>query len=474
MWQLADKKLSSRLLLGTAQYPSLSCLQDAIKSSATEIVTVSLRRQNAESNQSNHFWDVIKESTCHILPNTAGCRSAQEAITVAQMARELFNTNWIKLEVIGDEYTLQPDPFELVKAAEVLIAEGFEVFPYCTDDLILCQRLADAGCRILMPWAAPIGSGRGLLNPYALSLLRARFPKHTLIVDAGIGKASHATQAMELGFDGVLLNSAVSLAKDPVHMAEAFKHAVQAGRAAYEAGMIPERNMANASTPLIDTLFWHQEKNFVKRKFPSCGPKALGLYPVVDSVEWLKKLLPLGVSTIQLRIKNKDLPELEEAIKEGVELAQHYQARLFINDYWELAIKHGAYGVHLGQEDLVIADIDKIYQAGLRLGVSTHSADEINNALNVDPSYLAFGPIYPTTSKVMPFSPQGLQRLQTWCQSLTYPVVAIGGINEDRMNEVLATGVNGVAMISAITQAEDPIAMTQQLLKFFNQEIIHA
>ncbi|HYF98443.1 MAG TPA: thiamine phosphate synthase [Coxiellaceae bacterium] len=232
--------------------------------------------------------------------------------------------------------------------------------------------------------------------------------------------------------------------------------------------------MANASTPLIDTLFWHQEKNFVKRKFPSCGPKALGLYPVVDSVEWLKKLLPLGVSTIQLRIKNKDLPELEEAIKEGVELAQHYQARLFINDYWELAIKHGAYGVHLGQEDLVIADIDKIYQAGLRLGVSTHSADEINNALNVDPSYLAFGPIYPTTSKVMPFSPQGLQRLQTWCQSLTYPVVAIGGINEDRMNEVLATGVNGVAMISAITQAEDPIAMTQQLLKFFNQEIIHA
>ena len=259
MWILADKKLSSRLLLGTAQYPSLSCMQDAIQKSGAEVVTVSLRRQSTEPQQSTHFWEAIKQSAPHVLPNTAGCRTAKEAITIAHMAREVFATNWIKLEVVGDEQSLQPDPFELVKAAQVLLEEGFEVFPYCTDDLILCQRLVDLGCRILMPWGAPIGSGRGLLNPYALSMLRARFPEITLIVDAGIGKPSHATQAMEMGFDAVLLNSAVSLAQDPIKMAAGFKHAVQAGRLGFEAGMIPERNMAHASTPLMDTLFWHNE-----------------------------------------------------------------------------------------------------------------------------------------------------------------------------------------------------------------------
>lgn len=259
MWTLADKTFSHRLLLGTAQYPSLQCMQESIQASEAEIITLSLRRESSALNGDNRFWEIIKKSNCQLLPNTAGCRSAKEAITVAHMARELFNTNWIKLEVIGDEYSLQPNPFELVQAAHVLIEEGFEVFPYCTDDLIVCQRLVDSGCSILMPWAAPIGSGRGLLNPYALSLLRHRFPKITLIVDAGIGKPSHAVQAMELGFDGVLLNSAVSLAGDPPAMASAFNYAVKAGRLAYTAGMIPERNMAQASTSLIDTLFWHQE-----------------------------------------------------------------------------------------------------------------------------------------------------------------------------------------------------------------------
>ncbi len=259
MWNLADKNISSRLLLGTAQYPSMDCLEKSIQNSGAEVITVSLKRQTAGAQNSEVFWKLIKETKAHLLPNTAGCKNAKEAVTTAKMARELFNTNWIKLEVIGDEYTLQPDPFELVKATEILIKEGFEVFPYCTDDLILCQRLVDLGCQILMPWGSPIGSGRGLLNPYALSILRDRFPKLNLIVDAGIGKPSHAVQALELGFDGVLLNSAVSLSNDPVLMAGAFKDAVNAGRAAYEAGMIPERNMAQASTPLMDTLFWHNE-----------------------------------------------------------------------------------------------------------------------------------------------------------------------------------------------------------------------
>ncbi|KTD21425.1 thiamine biosynthesis protein ThiG [Legionella lansingensis] len=259
MWSLLNHTLESRLLLGTSGYPTLDIMQQAIQASATQILTVSLKRQTPQKNGSNPFWQIIQSLGCHLLPNTAGCRDAQTAIMTAQLARELFGTNWIKLEVIGDDYSLQPDPFELVKAATVLVKEGFDVFPYCTDDLVLCQRLMDSGCKILMPWAAPIGSGKGLLNPYALSNLRQRLPHSLLIVDAGIGKPSHAVQIMELGFDAVLLNTAVAQARDPVVMATAFRHAVAAGRHAFEAGMMPERLTAKASTPLIDTPFWQQE-----------------------------------------------------------------------------------------------------------------------------------------------------------------------------------------------------------------------
>ncbi len=259
MWNLAGIHLSSRLLLGTAQYPSLQILGDAVTAAATNVITVSLRRQLAQKNSGDMFFSTIRKLNCHLLPNTAGCRRAEEAITVAEMAREIFSTNWIKLEVIADEYNLQPDPFELVKAAKQLNARGFTVFPYCTDDLILCQRLRDSGCEILMPWASPIGSGKGIINPYALEVLRTRLPDCTLIVDAGIGKPSHALQAMELGYDAVLLNTAVAAARDPVNMARAFNYAVQAGRLAYQAGMMAERNMAQPSTPLIDTPFWQQE-----------------------------------------------------------------------------------------------------------------------------------------------------------------------------------------------------------------------
>lgn len=255
MWKIANINLNSRLLLGTAQYPSLQSMNDAITSAETNIITVSLRRQLPNAGGDN-FWHYLKKLNCHLLPNTAGCRSAQEAVTTAEMAREIFNTHWIKLEVIGDEYNLQPDPFELVKAAKMLIDKGFEVFPYCTDDLILCQRLVDIGCRILMPWASPIGSGKGLINPYALQTLRARLPQTTLIVDAGIGKPSHAAQAMEMGFDAVLLNTAVANAREPVLMAAAFRDAVQAGRTAFEAGLMCERELACPSTSLLDTPFW--------------------------------------------------------------------------------------------------------------------------------------------------------------------------------------------------------------------------
>ncbi len=259
MWEIGGKKLESRLLIGSALYPSPANMQASIKVSGAQIVTVSLRRQNAGDKAGANFWNIIKEMGLEVLPNTAGSHSAKEAITTAQMAREVFGTNWIKLEVIGDQYNLQPDPFETLKAAEILIKEGFEVFPYTTDDLVVASRLVDVGCKILMPWGSPIGSGRGLMNPLNLKAIREKFPALNLIVDAGIGRPSDAVQAMELGFDGVLLNSAIALAHDPIMMAEGFKYAVEAGRRGYLAGAMQKREFASPSTPTIGTPFWHQE-----------------------------------------------------------------------------------------------------------------------------------------------------------------------------------------------------------------------
>jgi thiazole synthase len=259
MWDLIGKILNSRLLLGTAHYPSLANMVAAIQASGTQVITLSIKRQAPLEMGGESFWQEVKNLNCHLLPNTAGCSDANTAIRTAEIARELFNTSWIKLEVIGDEYNLQPDPLELIKAAKILVEQGFDVFPYCTDDLVVCQKLVDIGCKILMPWAAPIGSGKGVLNPYALETLRCRLPDVTLIVDAGIGKPSDAVQVMELGFDGVLLNTAVALAQQPIAMAMAFRHAIIAGHEAYRAGIMPERNVAHPSTSLIDTPFWHQE-----------------------------------------------------------------------------------------------------------------------------------------------------------------------------------------------------------------------
>ena len=259
MWQLADKTLSSRLLIGSALYPSPHIMQEAIRASDSEVVTVSLRRQNPSTDAGKDFWDLLKELKLNLLPNTAGCYSVKEAVTTAQMARELFGTTWIKLEVIGDDYNLQPNPFALLEATKELISQGFEVFPYCTDDLVLCEKLVEAGCRILMPWGAPIGTGKGLTDPYALKVLRKRMPDITMIVDAGIGAPSHAVQALEMGYDGVLLNTAIAQASDPIKMAKAFSHALNAGRLGYEAGVMPEKDLAAPSTPTLGKPFWHQQ-----------------------------------------------------------------------------------------------------------------------------------------------------------------------------------------------------------------------
>jgi thiazole synthase len=255
---LYGQTFQSRMMLGTSRYPSPSVLKAAVQKAQPAMLTASLRRQNVTSKDApNRFWDMLHELEVPVLPNTAGCHSIQEVITTAQMAREVFETPWIKLELIGDDYTLQPDTLNLVEAASRLIKDGFKVLPYCTEDLVLCQRLVDVGCQAIMPWAAPIGTGKGPINPYALRTLRERLSV-PMIVDAGLGLPSHACQVMEWGFDGVLLNTAVALALDPVTMAGAFASATQAGRDAFLAGTMTEHHAAQPSTPVLGTPFWHQ------------------------------------------------------------------------------------------------------------------------------------------------------------------------------------------------------------------------
>ncbi|MFK0166330.1 thiazole synthase [Rhizobium sp. NPDC090279] len=251
MLELYGTQIASRLLLGTARYPSPAMLAEAVKRSQTGIVTVSLRRETAGGRNGGAFFEMIRELGVRVLPNTAGCHGVSEAVLTAKMAREVFRTNWIKLEVIGNHDTLQPDVFALVEAAKILTDEGFEVFPYTTDDLVVAERLLDAGCKVLMPWCAPIGTAAGPLNLSALRSIRAHFPEVPLIVDAGIGRPSHAAVVMELGFDAVLLNTAVAGAGDPAAMAEAFAKAIDAGRQASGAGMLEPRDMAVPSTPII-------------------------------------------------------------------------------------------------------------------------------------------------------------------------------------------------------------------------------
>lgn len=249
------RDIPSRLMLGTAQYPSPAILADAFRRSGAGIATVSVRREAGGDRAGQDFWSLIQDLGVAVLPNTAGCHSVREAITTAQMARELFETNWIKLEIIGHADTLQPDPFGLVEAAARLSEDGFEVFPYCTEDLVLCERLVEVGCRVLMPWGAPIGTGLGLNNVYGLRSVRAHFPDIPMVIDAGLGLPSQAAHAIELGYDAVLLNTAVAKAGDPAAMAEGFARAVEAGALATAADPMEPRDMAAPSTPVLGKPF---------------------------------------------------------------------------------------------------------------------------------------------------------------------------------------------------------------------------
>ncbi|MFL5870767.1 MAG: thiazole synthase [Solirubrobacterales bacterium] len=245
-WQLADKQLTSRLIVGTGGFRSLEQMERALAASGTEIVTVALRRVDPLARGS--VLDVIERLGLFALPNTAGCYTARDAVRTARLAREAFGTDWVKLEVIGDDRTLLPDAVELVDAAEIHVAEGFTLLPYTNDDPELARRLEEVGCAAVMPLGSPIGSGAGIRNPYNIRII-AEAAGVPVILDAGIGTASDAALAMELGCEGVLLASSVSRAADPERMAIAMRRAIEAGYEARRAGRIPERIYAQASTP---------------------------------------------------------------------------------------------------------------------------------------------------------------------------------------------------------------------------------
>jgi len=243
---IAGKVFSSRLMVGTSQYPNQKVMSEAIEASGAEIVTVAVRRVSIEGGGESLF-DVLGERF-HLLPNTAGCFTARDAVLTAELAREALQTDWVKLEVIGDDKTLFPDVEQLLLAAEKLVTKGFVVLPYTNDDPITCKKLEQIGCAAIMPLGAPIGSGMGIRNPYNLKIIREQCSL-PIIVDAGVGTASDAALAMELGCDGILMNTAIAGARDPVKMAFAMRSGIEAGRLAFEAGRIPRRLYAKASTP---------------------------------------------------------------------------------------------------------------------------------------------------------------------------------------------------------------------------------
>ncbi|HZY98557.1 MAG TPA: thiazole synthase [Candidatus Baltobacteraceae bacterium] len=251
--KIGKYEFSSRLIVGTGKYPSMEIMREAHAASGAEMVTVAIRRINLDDPTGKTLLDFVDRKGLRVLPNTAGCFNAKDAVLTAQLARELLETDLIKLEVIGDPETLHPDAAETVRAAEALVKDGFTVLPYIGDDPVACKQLEEVGCAAIMPLAAPIGSGLGVCNPYSIRIIkeRAQIP---VIVDAGVGTASDAAIAMELGVDALLMNTGIAAARDPVAMAEAMKHAVIAGRKAFLAGRMEKRLYANASSPMRDLI----------------------------------------------------------------------------------------------------------------------------------------------------------------------------------------------------------------------------
>lgn len=252
--EIGSHTFESRLLVGTSGYPNPQVMLDALEAAGAELVTVAIRRVNVEDQSEESILSLLRDHGYQLLPNTAGCYTAREAVLVAQLAREALGTDLVKLEVIGDDETLLPDVEQLMQAARDLVEDGFEVMAYTNDDPITCRKLSEIGCAAVMPLASPIGSGMGLVNPYNLRIIREMIADTPLLVDAGIGTASDAAKALELGYDGVLVNTSIADAQHPVQMAAAMRQAVDAGRNASRAGRMPQRLYAQASSPMEDRI----------------------------------------------------------------------------------------------------------------------------------------------------------------------------------------------------------------------------
>ncbi len=348
------------------------------------MVTASLRRQGSNAAEvaetGASFWELLRKLNVPVLPNTAGCMTIQEAVTTAQMAREVFDTPWIKLELIGDDYTLQPDTLNLVEAASILIKDGFQVLPYCTEDLVLCQRLVDVGCQAVMPWAAPIGTGRGPANPYAMQTLRERL-NVPLIVDAGLGRPSHACTVMEWGFDGVLLNTAVALSEDPVRMAGAFADATQAGRDGYlrrrhgRANRRPTQHPRFGHTVLVprlirdiqalaDRIVHHHSATFGARLHHDANSVELGPQPTPPAQRSEAAYLAALHACSQLGFIAVDAECLAQAWQRQTERTHHFDATHWPDDPQDFG--------------LAGADPDQAFPACPRVGLVRRAAQRPN------------------------------------------------------------------------------------------------
>lgn len=253
-----NKVFNNRLFMGTAYYPSLDIMKKSISIANPSMITASIKRQTAQNKENaKQFWQYLKELKIPILPNTAGCTSVDEAINTAYMAKEIFNTDWIKLELIGDDLTLCPNNLKLIEATKILLENKFKVMPYCTEDLIVCKKLVDLGCEVIMPWAAPIGTGIGPINEYGLKNLRKFLPSVKIIIDAGIGLPSHVVKLMEFGMDGILLNTAIAKSCNPIKMSKSMLFAIKSGRLAYESIPMEQKKEFHFSTIMLDKPFWN-------------------------------------------------------------------------------------------------------------------------------------------------------------------------------------------------------------------------
>ena len=460
---IGKHEFRSRLIIGTGKYASFEQNLACAEASGAEMVTVALRRVNFDAAKGPRLLDVISPERFTILPNTAGCYTADDAVTTAQLGRELLETDLVKLEVIGDERTLFPDVPATLEAAKRLIADGFTVLPYITDDPVACQRLAGMGCPAVMPLAAPIGSGIGIRNPANLRIILETV-EVPVIVDAGVGTASDAAIAMELGATALLMNTAIALAKDPVKMAIAMRKAVEAGRAAYEAGRMPKRLVRLGLEPVR----WHGSLLARDRSSAPCSTATRSRAIRRPS---RRRLFEAGVDWIQLRDRKLEAAVLLRlarslvAARDAVNRTKADAARarrVIVNKRADVALAAGADGVHLGLDALDPRTLDSLAPGALRIGASRRirSASSKRGSGSASLSPTSISPRSGRRARSRAERPAlGLEVLAHAARIASragVPLLAQGGVDAKRAAAAVAAGAAGIAVTGDIGGARRP------------------